>query len=166
LDQHAAHERVLITELKRAFETAQVTNQALLFPVAVEVTKAECKQVARGAELLARLGLDVRVRSDHAVSIHSIPQVLSRSSPEQLLRDVCGVLSGAKKEGDIDVDAILGRLACVEAVQAGDRLQYETGDGLLRSLSVADFELKCPHGRVIVGMTPISDLERKAGRGS
>jgi DNA mismatch repair ATPase MutL len=55
-------------------------------------------------------------------------------------------------------------VACAEAVKPGERLQRETGDALLRSLALADFDLPCRHGKVVVSVTLSSDLESKAGR--
>lgn len=163
LDQHAAHERVLLTELKRAYDASRVTSQALLFPAVFHLSPRDHGAVSRHAAVFARFGLDVRPRGEDAVSVHSVPQILGRSGPEDLLRDICAALADSADD-QFDEDSILARIACSEAVKPGDRLQKETGDALLRSLALANFDLRCPHGKVIVSVTLTSDLENKAGR--
>jgi DNA mismatch repair protein MutL len=163
LDQHAAHERILFTELERAYATSRVPSQALLFPVVLHLSPAELEVAVERADVLARFGLDVRPRAEGAVSVHSVPQILGRAGPGDLLRHICSVL-GSSKGGDIDARLVLARVACAEAVKPGERLQRETGDALLRSLALADFDLPCRHGKVVVSVTLSSDLESKAGR--
>jgi DNA mismatch repair protein MutL len=163
LDQHAAHERSLFSELRRSFQAGNVPSQAMLFPETVALTPEESERAEANAGLLARLGLDVRVRSDQSASIHSAPRLLTRVTAEQLLRQLLTDL--AHKNASKNTDQILAHLACSEAVKPGERLQRETAESFLRSLAAADFDVPCPHGSVIVSTTTLSELARKSGRG-
>lgn len=163
LDQHAAHERVLLAELRRDFFAGSVATQALLFPEVVALPSLQVRDVEEWADVLARLGLDVRVRGEEAVSIHSAPRLLSRTTAEMLLRQLLVDL-GRMERSSPDLEPLLSHLACAEAIRPGDRLQRETAEGLLRSLLSVDFEVECQHGRVILSSTTEEELERKAGR--
>lgn len=163
LDQHAAHERVLLAELRRDFFAGSVATQALLFPETVALEPAEVQDVEQWHEVLRRLGLDVRVRGEEAVSIHSAPRLLSRTTAEMLLRQLLKDLRRMDRNSP-DLEPLLSHLACVEAIRPGDRLPREMAEGLLRSLLSADFEVECQHGRVILSSTTDEELERKAGR--
>lgn len=163
LDQHAAHERVLLAELRRDFFAGSVATQALLFPEIVALEPAEVRDVEEWSEVLRRLGLDVRVRGEEAVSIHSAPRLLNRTTAELLLRQLLTDLRRMDRTLP-DLEPLLSHLACVEAIRPGDRLQREMAEGLLRSLLSVDFEVECQHGRVILSSTTDEELERKAGR--
>lgn len=163
LDQHAAHERVLLAELRRDFFAGSVATQALLFPEIVSLDPAEVRDVEHWGEVLRRLGLDVRVRGEGAVSIHSAPRLLIRTTAEMLLRQLLVDLRRMDRNAP-DLDPLLAHLACAEAIRPGDRLPREMAEGLLRSLLSVDFDVACEHGRVILVATTEEELERKAGR--
>lgn len=163
LDQHAVHERILLSELERAYRASRVASQALLFPAVVELSAAHVRIVKKHPDVFARFGLDVRPRGPGAVSVHTVPRVLGRVAPQDVLVDIVEALVASKGES-WDAQRILARVACGEAIKPGERLQRETGEGLLRSLAVADFDPPCVHAKVIVSMTSIMELDRKSGR--
>jgi DNA mismatch repair protein MutL len=163
LDQHAAHERVLLAELRRDFFSGSVATQALLFPEVVSLLPSQVQTVEEWSEILRRLGLDVRVRHEDAVSIHSAPRLLIRTTAEMLLRQLLVDLARMDPSAP-DLEPLLAHLACAEAIRPGDRLQREAAEGLLRSLLSVDFDVECKHGRVILTTTTEEELERKAGR--
>lgn len=163
LDQHAAHERVLLAELRRDFFAGSVATQALLFPEVVALPPGQVQDVEEWGEVLTRLGLDVRVRGEGVVSIHSAPRLLNRTTAELLLCQLLVDL-GRMQRTSPDLEPLLSHLACAEAIRPGDRLPREMAEGLLRSLLNVDFEVECEHGRVILATTTEEELERKAGR--
>jgi DNA mismatch repair protein MutL len=165
LDHHAVHERVLLTLLRRDFSSGGIPNQALLFPETVSLSPQEVDLVAASAQLLGRLGLDVRVRSPESASIHSIPKVLGRLGAQPLLRQVLSEFSSSKvDQRDGPFDGILARLACSEAIPSGETMGREMAESLLRSLASADFGATCQHERLVLSHLSSTELERKAGR--
>lgn len=165
IDQHAAAERVTFTRLRRAYDSRAVTSQTLLFPVLVEVTTPEAELVEASPLELARVGLDVRVRAVDSVSIHAVPKLLVRASPERLLRDLLAEVGrkGARAFSDA-VDLALATMACHGSLRAGDAVASDEAAALLRSLDEADFAGHCPHGRPVVTFTSWAELERRVGR--
>jgi DNA mismatch repair protein MutL len=165
LDQHAAAERVTFTRLRRDYQSRAVPAQALLFPAIIEVTQAEAEIVERSGKEIAEVGLDVRVRGPEAVSIHAVPKLLQRGSPERLLRDLLSEVSRRGGRGFSDaVDLALATMACHGSVRAGDVLSPNEVKALLAALDHADFAGHCPHGRPIVTALSWAELERKVGR--
>jgi DNA mismatch repair protein MutL len=165
LDQHAAAERVVFSKLRRQYEERSVASQALLFPLMVEVTAQESEVLALHAEQIAAVGLDVRARTPEAVSIHAVPRLLERASPERLLRDLLTEVSRSGERAFSDaVDKALATMACHAAVRAGDPVTRAEALALLTALDDADFAAYCPHGRPIVAFTSWEELERKVGR--
>jgi DNA mismatch repair protein MutL len=165
LDQHAAAERVNFTRLRRDYQSRAVPAQALLFPAMVEVTAAEAEIVERSGKEIAEVGLDVRVRGPETVSIHAVPKLLQRGSPERLLRDLLSEVSRRGGRGFSDaVDLALATMACHGSIRAGDTLSPNEVKALLAALDHADFAGHCPHGRPIVTALSWAELERKVGR--
>jgi DNA mismatch repair protein MutL len=165
IDQHAAAERVTFDRIRREYQARRVTSQTLLFPVEVQLGAEEAEFVEANAAELAALGMDLRLRGTQWVSIHAVPRLLERVSPERLLRDL---LAETMRQGGRDfsgaVDLALATLACHGSLRAGDPVSPAEARALLSALDGADFAGHCPHGRPIVSFTPYSELLRKVGR--
>jgi DNA mismatch repair protein MutL len=165
LDQHAAAERVTFTRLRRAYQSRAVPSQSLLFPLVVDVLPSEAELIEHSAKEIAEVGLDVRVRGAESVSIHAIPRLLQRASPERLLRDLLAEASRRGGRGFSDaVDLALATMACHGSVRAGDPLAPDEVKALLGALDEADFAGHCPHGRPVVTFLSFAELDRKVGR--
>ena len=165
LDQHAAAERVTFTRLRREYQARSVPSQALLFPLVVDVSAAELELVEARQKEIAEVGLDVRARGEGSLSIHAMPRLLSRASPERLLRDLLTEVSRSGGRGFSDaVDLAIATMACHGSIRAGDALSPSEANALLVALDDADFAGHCPHGRPVVTFLSYVELERKVGR--
>jgi DNA mismatch repair protein MutL len=165
LDQHAAAERVTFERLRSAFQARTIAAQRLLVPEVVEVGQTELAALEEHAEDVLRLGLEVRAVGASAVAVHSVPTLLTRASPERLVRDLAAELTRAAKRpfGDA-ADLVLATMACHGSVRAGDRLADDEATALLRALDTIDFAGHCPHGRPVVMRLGFDELERRVGR--
>jgi DNA mismatch repair protein MutL len=165
LDQHAAAERVMFDRLRKAYRSSSVGSQALLFPVMVEVTPAEAELVESRAQEIAAVGLDLRVRSPELLSVHAVPKLLQKASPERLVRDLLSEVLRTGGRGFSDaIDLALATMACHASIRAGDPLSPKEAAALLRALDQADFAGHCPHGRPVVTFTSWNELDRRVGR--
>ena len=165
LDQHAAAERVTFTRLRREYQARSVPSQALLFPLVIDVSAAELELVEARQKEIAEVGLDVRPRGEGSLSIHAMPRLLSRASPERLLRDLLTEVSRSGGRGFSDaVDLAIATMACHGSIRAGDALSPSEAKALLEALDDADFAGHCPHGRPVVTFLSYVELERKVGR--
>ncbi len=165
LDQHAAAERVNFDRLRRAYHARAIPSQSLLFPIVVDVTPTEAELVERRGEDIARVGLELRVRGPDSISVHAVPKLLMRVSPERLVRDFLAEVNrtGGRAFSDA-VDLALATMACHGSIRAGDLLSATEASALLQALDKADFAGHCPHGRPVVTFTSWNELERKVGR--
>lgn len=165
LDQHSAAERVAFDRLRKQYQARTVASQSLLFPLVLEVSAEEARLCEARAEDFAAVGIDVRLRGEGALSVHTVPRLLQRASPERLVRDLLGELGRAGARGFSEaVDTALAAMACHGAVRAGDPLTRSEVEALLQALDQADFAAACPHGRPVVALTTWGELERKVGR--
>lgn len=165
LDQHAAAERVAFDKLRRAYRDRNVAAQALLFPLTIDVSPEEAEFVEAHGEALSEAGLQLRARGEQVVSIHAVPKLLQRASPERLVRDLLSEMMRTGGRGFSDaVDLALATMACHGSVRAGDPLSAAEATALLLALDQADFAGHCPHGRPVVTFTSWAELDRKVGR--
>ncbi len=165
IDQHAAAERVTFDRIRREYHARSVTSQALLFPVEIQLNGEEAEFLEAHAAEFAVLGMDLRLRGTQWVSVHGVPRLLERVSPERLLHDL---LAETMRQGGRGfsgaVDLALATLACHASLRAGDAVAPAEARALLAALDGADFSGHCPHGRPIVSFTAWSELLRKVGR--
>jgi DNA mismatch repair protein MutL len=151
--------------LRREYQARSVPSQALLFPLVVDVSAEELELVEARQKDIAEVGLDVRARGATSLSIHAVPRLLSRASPERLIRDLLSEVSRSGGRGFSDaVDLALATMACHGSIRAGDALSPNEAKALLVALDDADFAGHCPHGRPVVTFLSYTELERKVGR--
>lgn len=165
LDQHAAAERVAFQRLLEQYRSRSIASQTLLFPVTVELTEAEVELVEQRLEEIAGVGLDVRVRGRQQVSVHAIPRLLQRASPERLLCDLVGEMARSAGRGfSAMIEHALSLMACHGCLRAGDTISPAEAQALLAALDTVDFAGHCAHGRPVVAVVSFHELERKVGR--
>ncbi|MDD9932747.1 MAG: DNA mismatch repair endonuclease MutL [Myxococcales bacterium] len=166
IDQHAADERVRYDRLRRAHAARSVETQRLLFPERVECSESEATLVDEQAEALQAMGLDCTRLGQTTVAVHAVPALLTRATPERLLKDVLVELERAGERAFSDaIDMALATMACHGAIRAGDVLSNEQAQALLANMDeVEDFAGHCPHGRPVVHTIPLDALARKLGR--
>jgi DNA mismatch repair protein MutL len=164
LDQHAAAERVNFDRFRKQYRARAIASQALLFPLTLDVSAAEATLLDEHAQEIAELGLDLRVRGPELVSVHAVPRLLGRASPERIVRDLLAEVGRSGRAFSDAVDLAIATMACHASIRAGDPISPAEADALLRALDQADFAGHCPHGRPVVTALAWAELERKVGR--
>lgn len=147
IDQHAADERIHYERLRDAVDSG--TAQALADPVELSLTPTEAETYDEYAPALRRLGFHAD-RSDHTLTVRSVPTVLGETLDPNAIRDVFGaLLAGGDGEGTVEAmaDELLGDLACAPAVKGNTSLTEGSVAGLLEALDDCENPFACPHGR-------------------
>jgi len=89
VDQHAAHERLVLERLRTAGAgDAVARSQALLVPDVVELDEADCDRLEEAAPGFAQLGLAVERFGPAAMIVRAMPHALTKANPQQLLQDL------------------------------------------------------------------------------
>jgi DNA mismatch repair protein MutL len=150
LDQHAAHERVLLDKLQRQAQSG--ASRALLTPLRLHLHPAEAERARALWDELLRLGFDLRLE-DEVLHVEALPSVLERKGAESLLREA---LAGQRD----DFDSLWITAACKGAIKAGDALTQDEAAGLMDQWMRLPDRDHCPHGRPCCLTWTPRDLER------
>ncbi|MEQ1497019.1 MAG: DNA mismatch repair endonuclease MutL [Novosphingobium sp.] len=167
VDQHAAHERLVLERLKAAgAQGAMTSSQALLIPEVVELAEPDADRVEDAADLLASFGLAIERFGPTAVLVRAVPAVLAKGNPQALLRDIADDLAqnGAALLLAERIDHVLATMACHGSVRAGRVLSVAEMNALLREMEVTPRSGQCNHGRPTWIKLAHGDIEKLFGR--
>lgn len=164
IDQHTAHERILLEQLRTQRAAEAVPSQRLLEPITVELTPQQISVIEEHRDVLAHLGFDVEPFGGLTVLLRSLPEVLRQHpDPASALAEV---IDGAihDRTGLSWEDRLIVYAACRGAVKAGDPLGHDEMVDLIHQLEETDLSRTCAHGRPTVVRLSQSQLEREFGR--
>lgn len=167
VDQHAAHERLVLERL-RAAGAGQGTapSQALLIPEVVELEEVACDRLEEAAPKLAEFGLALERFGPNAMLVRAVPAALAKGDPAKLVADVADDLA---HHGDAlllgeKLDLVLATMACHGSVRAGRQLSVTEMNALLREMEVTPRSGQCNHGRPTWVKLAHGDIEKLFGR--
>jgi DNA mismatch repair protein MutL len=145
VDQHAAHERVLMDSFER--EASSGASRLLMLPEKIPLHPSEEERLRACLGMLTRFGYDLEFEQA-VLYIRGTPPMLEPGEAVELLRAVLT----ERADGPED---ILHLMSCRSAVKAGQALTGDEAAELLKSwLETPDCEF-CPHGRpAVLEFTP------------
>ena len=159
VDQHAAHERVILERLKAASADLPDTVVRLPTGTSAAVSDFEGAALVDHADVFSTMGFTVKV-SERRATLVTYPSALSACNPAELLSMLVssasrGTAAGMMREATWEM---LATAACKAAIKAGDVLTPERGDALLREIEATPAASHCNHGRPTVAFLNNADL--------
>ncbi len=166
VDQHAAHERLMLDRLQRAIAARGIERQALLIPEIVDLDGPSVDRLASRASELAELGLVIEQFGADAILVREVPALLKGGDIKGLIRDLADEIAeyGATLSLKERLDEICSTMACHSAVRAGRSLTLEEMNALLREMEATPLSGQCNHGRPTYVELKLSDVEKLFGR--
>ena len=167
VDQHAAHERLVLERLReRGAGGKAAASQALLIPEVVELDEPACDRLEEQAERFAEYGLLIERFGPGAMLVRAMPAALKGGDPARLLTDLAddiakhgeGLLLGEK------IEHVLATMACHGSVRAGRTLSVTEMNALLREMERTPRSGQCNHGRPTWVKLSMADVEKLFGR--
>ena len=166
VDQHAAHERLVLERMRAALVGGTIASQALLIPEVVELDESACDRLESRAEELSEFGLDLERFGPHAMLVRATPALLGQSDPKGLVTDLADELAAFDEALSLKerLDAVAGTMACHGSVRAGRILSVTEMNALLREMEVTPHSGQCNHGRPTWVKLAHGDIEKLFGR--
>ncbi|WP_120078529.1 DNA mismatch repair endonuclease MutL [Aurantiacibacter odishensis] len=167
VDQHAAHERIVLERLRAAGASDKVAaSQALLMPEVVEMDEPACDRLEEQIDHFASLGLVIERFGPGAMLVRALPGTLRKADPEKLLYDLADDLAkhGSSLLLGEKIEHVLATMACHGSVRAGRTLNVAEMNALLREMEATPRSGQCNHGRPTWVKLSMDDVEKLFGR--
>ena len=166
IDQHAAHERLVMEKMKEQHLAGKIISQALLIPEIVELPADQIEALLQLEAPLQRLGLYIEGFGEGAVMVREIPALLSDAAIKPLIADVAEelVMLGGSSALEDKLGHILATMSCHNSVRAGRSLNQSEMNALLRQMEVTPAAGQCNHGRPTYVSLSLAELEKLFGR--
>lgn len=168
VDMHAAHERILLQQMKLAWDKPEFwSSQQLLIPKVISISRMQAARVEDLKPQLLRFGLELDAYGEEQVIVRGVPAILQKADFNVLIAQLLGdldpndeVLALQQKR-----DQILAGMACHGAVRAHRMLSLSEMNALLRQMEQTEFASQCNHGRPTWRAFPLSQLDKLFARG-
>jgi DNA mismatch repair protein MutL len=166
VDQHAAHERLVLERMRNALANGGVARQALLLPEVVELDEPACDRLEARAAELAEMGLELERFGARAVLVRATPALLGNGDISGLVADLADELAAFDEALSLKekLDHVAATMACHGSVRAGRILSVAEMNALLREMEVTPRSGQCNHGRPTWVKLAHGDIEKLFGR--
>ena len=162
VDQHAAHERLVLEKMKKQVERGSIARQALLVPQVVELGIPLTEKILEKSNVLKKLGIILERNGSSQIAVREIPALLKGICLEEFINAVAEEIDHFDDVSAVHerFDYILGNIACRSSVRAGRKLNIEGMNSLLREMEETQFSGQCNHGRPTYTKLSMKDLEK------
>ena len=166
VDQHAAHERLVLERMRAATAQGRVAIQGLLVPEVVELDEPACDRLEARIGELADFGLEIERFGPAAMLVRSVPALLGTKDAQSLVRDLADDLAAYDEAISLKerLDLVAATMACHGSVRAGRVLSVAEMNALLREMEVTPHSGQCNHGRPTWVKLALGDVEKLFGR--
>jgi DNA mismatch repair protein MutL len=166
VDQHAAHERLVLERMRTATLGGKVGSQGLLVPEVVELDEPACDRLEARAAELADFGLDLERFGPAAMLVRAVPAMLGDGDIKGLVTDLADDLAAYGDALSLKdrIDHVAATMACHGSVRAGRVLSVPEMNALLREMEVTPHSGQCNHGRPTWVKLALGDVEKLFGR--
>jgi len=166
VDQHAAHERLVLERMRAAREGGAVARQVLLIPEVVELDESDCDRLEGAIADLGDLGLEIERFGPTSMLVRAVPAALGKTDGTRLLADLAGEIAelGGPLSLRDKLDHVAATIACHGSVRAGRILSVAEMNALLREMEITPRSGQCNHGRPTWVKLGHGEIEKLFGR--
>jgi DNA mismatch repair protein MutL len=166
VDQHAAHERLVLERMRRAMVNGGIARQALLLPEVVELDEPACDRIEARLDELDEMGLELERFGPRAILVRATPAMLGAGDVKGLVTDLADELAAFDSALSLKerIDLVAATMACHGSVRAGRLLSVAEMNALLREMEVTPHSGQCNHGRPTWVKLAHADIEKLFGR--
>ena len=166
VDQHAAHERLVFEDMRRALRDRDIPAQALLIPEIADLPEEDCDRLMAHANELRKLGLAYERFGPGAILIRETPSMLGEVDAVGMIKELADEIAEWDTSATLNsrLEHVAATMACHGSVRSGRRLRVEEMNALLRQMEATPGSGQCNHGRPTYIRLKLSDIERLFGR--
>lgn len=166
IDQHAAHERILLERMVAALQTRDALSQLLLTPIELSLAPSELEAIEEHRPQLEHIGFRLELLDSKTLSVQAVPSVLVKRMNTHSLHELLVELTAEENLGHTETweERALANVACKAAIKANYFLTVSEMRELLEQLEQTQAPYNCCHGRPTMVHFSQTALEREFGR--
>jgi len=166
IDQHAAHERILLERMVAALKARTPISQMLLTPVQLELAPKELEAIEDHLQQLEQIGFILEILDNNTLLVRAVPNVLVKQMNARSLRDLLADLTAPENPGHTETweEHALANVACKAAIKANYFLTVSEMREMIEQLERTNAPYSCCHGRPTMVHFSLSALEHEFGR--
>ena len=166
IDQHAAHERILLERMVAALKARAPISQMLLTPMQLELAPEELEAIEDHLQQLEQIGFILEILDNNTLLIRAVPNVLVKQMNARSLRDLLADLTAPENPGHTETweEHALANVACKAAIKANYFLTVSEMREMIEQLERTNAPYSCCHGRPTMVHFSLSALEHEFGR--
>ena len=162
VDQHAAHERLVLEKIKQQLKDGNVVSQALLIPEIVDLGQVLSERMIEKSQNLQKFGLSIERNGISQILVRQVPAILQNLDIKSF---VMVIAENIHLFDDMDIiqqkiDEVWGNIACYSSIKAGKMLNIEEMNALLREMEKTPFSGQCNHGRPTFIKLQLNDIRK------
>lgn len=166
VDQHAAHERLVLEQMKNSLNEKGISRQSLLIPEIVHLDEDMTETLLSRREELLEFGFSIERFGSRTILVRETPAMLGEINAALLIKELADNIREygetiALKE---KIDQLSGTIACHGSVRAGRSLNIAEMNSLLRQMEKTPLSGQCNHGRPTYIELKRKDIEVLFGR--
>ena len=156
VDQHAAHERITYEKMRKH----EIKLQPLLTPIVVQMRAEDVAAILSVADEMRASGLAVDAFGDDAIAIFEKPADWDMNWAN-VLHDIADEVRAYGHSAQLNekLHLKLANHACHHSVRAGQKLDMNQMDALLRDIERTEHGGECNHGRPVYKFIPITEMD-------
>jgi DNA mismatch repair protein MutL len=164
-DQHAAHERIVLENMKHQYDgTVQV--QQLLIPVVIDVPQHIVGLIEEHLPQFRDYGFNIARHGINQLLIRTIPSFLAPDDSAEVAKQLVELVA-AHQTPELALskrEEIWGNIACHNSVRAGKRMNMVEMNAMLRQIENTPLASQCNHGRPTFVILSLDELDKVFGR--
>jgi len=151
IDQHAAHERILLERMVASLKTRAPISQLLLTPIKLELAPRELEAIEEYRPQLEHIGFKFELADDGdgMLAVRAVPGVLVKQMNSRSLHELLLDVTSSESLGDTETweERALANVACKAAIKANYFLTVSEMREMLEQLEQTLAPYSCCHGR-------------------
>jgi len=161
LDQHACHEKINYEKILESISSNLMEMQLLMEPYLIDTSNLKTRFLTHKLEILNSNGIAIDPLDDQTILLKGIPATIIKTKLDEFVKDIESFIESELDINDslTSMSAIAASIACHSSIRAGDTIDINEMNLLLRNLENCTEPFHCPHGRPTINNINIQQLK-------
>ena len=162
IDQHAAHERIVMEKMKEGMNNNNIEKQLLLIPIIIDLDNTQLETLNENIKVLENLGFKIEEFGKNSILIREIPSLIKKEYIKDIISDLCDDINitGFPVDFQEKVNLVIANICCHRSIRSGRSLSLDEMNSLLREMEITPNSGQCNHGRPTSVTLSLDQIEK------